>query len=181
MKRKERGVRVGCRGLRRATQEKTSENTPTENGSHPCVIPASMHDWQWIGGGSSSSHFRFWICDFRSKDRECGWFSAPARDSGDKKENFCGPKAQCHPSLGQRPRSRVPRHVRGLKARSIRAGDRAGLQPLRCFFGLILGRCPQAEMGRAVGAGVRRAKGHPSLWPTAISLGFPFLLASRFC
>ena len=67
-------------------------------------------------------------------------------------------KGPFHSSLGQRPRSRVHRHARGLKARSIGAGDGAGLQPLRCFCDVVLGRCPQAEMERAVGAEVRRAK-----------------------
>ncbi len=35
-------------------------------------------------------------------------------------------KGPFHPSLGQRPRNKVPRYRRGLKARSIGAGDRGG-------------------------------------------------------
>ncbi len=63
----------------------------------------------------------------------------------------------CHPSLGQRPRCRIHPHPRGLKARFFRARDRAGLQPSSCFCGVVLGRCPQAEMGRTVGAQARWA------------------------
>ena len=57
----------------------------------------------------------------------------------------------------------------------VTAGDRAGLQPSRCFCEVVLGRCPQAEMGRAVGAEVRRAKGPMSsqTWPSAQEFGGP--------